>query len=118
MPFFFVYDKYSMTTESHLGVKQLSSTIVAVVAIMGAFWAIDSHYAAAADVHKLQQSIESQVRLIRQERIEDEIFKLDVKKEQRGKLTPEEAALYQRYTRRLQQTVIEQRLQDKAEQTK
>lgn len=95
------------TTEvtKYLTLKSVGSVITGVVAILGAFWALDNHYASAADVQTLQRSIETQVRALRQERIEDELFKLDTKKEvQGGKLSPEDAALRARYIRRLKMT--------------
>ena len=98
-----------------LTIKTLSSTMVAIVALLGGFWAIDSHYAAAADIVILQRSLETQVRSLRIERTEDELFKLDMKKQaQKGKLSPEDEALYQRYLRKLNDTNKEQRAADNA----
>lgn len=102
-----------MSIVESLTLKTASSTIGAVVAILGAFWAIDNHYASASDVGQLQRSLESQVRALRSERAEDELFKLDMKRQsQSGKLSPEDAALYQRYSRRLDQTEKEQTVTD------
>lgn len=102
-----------MSIVESLKLKTASSTIGAVVAILGAFWAIDNHYASASDVGQLQRSLESQVRSMRIERVEDELFKLDMKKQsQNGKLSPEDAALYQRYSRKLDQTETEQKAAD------
>jgi hypothetical protein len=93
----------------------LSSTVVSVVAILGGFWAIDSHYASAADVQVMQRSMETQIRSLKIERTEDEVFKLDMKKQaQKGKLSPEDEALYQRYLRKLNETNKEQRAADNA----
>lgn len=102
-----------MALAESLTLKTASSTIAAIAAILGAFWAIDNHYASAGDVGQLQRSLESQVRALRSERAEDELFKLDMKKQsQNGKLSPEDAALYQRYSRRLDQTEKEQTISD------
>ena len=93
----------------------LSSTVVSVVALLGGFWAIDSHYASAADVQVMQRSMETQIRSLKLERTEDEVFKLDMKKQaQKGKLSPEDEALYQRYLRKLNETNKEQRAADNA----
>ena len=93
----------------------LSSTVVSVVALLGGFWAIDNHYASAADVQVMQRSMETQIRSLKLERTEDEVFKLDMKKQaQKGKLSPEDEALYQRYLRKLNETNKEQRAADNA----
>ena len=95
--------------------KILSSIIVPTAAVLGALWAIDSHYASAADVLVMQRSIETQMRSLKVDRTEDELFKLDMKKQaQKGKLSPEDEALYQRYVRRLSDTSNEQRAADVA----
>jgi hypothetical protein len=91
-----------MTDTSSLYLKTASSLVTGVVAILGALWALDNHYASAADLRGLEQSIEKQVRILQQERVEDEMFKLDMKKQsQKGKLSPEDAALYERYSRKI-----------------
>lgn len=93
--------------------KILSSTVVPLAAVMGAFWAIDNHYASAADVQIMQRSLETQVRSLKIERTEDELFKLDMKKQaQHGRLSPEDEALYQRYLRKLSDANKEQRSAD------
>ena len=98
-----------------MDIKALGSTVGAVIAILGGVWGIDSHYASAADIVVLQRSLETQVRSLRIERTEDELFKLDMKKQaQKGKLTPEDEALYQRYLRKLSDTNKEQRAADLA----
>lgn len=99
-----------------LNIKNLSSTVGAVIAILGGVWAIDSHYASAADIGLLQRSMETQVRSLRIERTEDELFKLDMKKQaQNGKLSPEDEAMYQRYLRKLTDANKEQRASDNAQ---
>lgn len=113
-------------TSGPFSIKQISSTVVAIVAVMGAFWSIDNHYASAADVITMQRtietqvastqrSLETQVRSLKIERTEDELFKLDMKKQsQRGKLSPEDEAMYQRYLRKLTDANKEQRASDSA----
>jgi hypothetical protein len=98
-----------------LSFKNLSSTFAGVITILGGFWAIDSHYASAADVQVMQRSMETQIRSLKIERTEDEVFKLEMKKQaQKGKLSPEDEALYQRYLRKLNDTNREQRAADNA----
>ena len=102
-----------------LNIKNLSSTVGAVMAILGAFWAIDNHYASAADVQVMQRSMETQIRSLKIERTEDELFKLDMKKQaQKGKLSPEDEALYQRYLRKLNDANKEQQAADNTPQKK
>ena len=63
----------------------------------------------------MQRSMETQIRSLKLERTEDEVFKLDMKKQaQKGKLSPEDEALYQRYLRKLNETNKEQRAADNA----
>jgi len=94
---------------------KLGSTAAGAMAILGAFWAIDNHYASAADVQVMQRSMETQIRSLKIERTEDEVFKLEMKKQtQKGKLSPEDTALYQRYLRKLSDTNKEQRAADAA----
>ena len=53
--------------------------------------------------------MEFHVRQIRVERTEDDLLKLDMKKQvQGGKLDPIDQALYERYTRRLMETKREE----------
>lgn len=88
-----------------ISVKTLSQTVAGVVAILGSIWAIDTHYASAEDVNKVQQEVNVQIQQLRTEKIEDELFLLDMKKQQQGgKLNPLDAAMYERYTRRLQES--------------
>jgi hypothetical protein len=109
-----------MTTETNdeeiksptisISLKTVGSVISGLVAILGSIWALDSHYASAADVERLQRSVESHVRQLRQERAEDELLKLSVKKQvQNGKLDPVDAALYDRYSRRINDTQKEEK---------
>lgn len=94
---------------------KMGSTFAGVIAILGGFWAIDSHYASAADLQGMQRSMETQIRSLKIERTEDEVFKLEMKKQaQKGKLSPEDEALYQRYLRKLNETNKEQRAADNA----
>lgn len=85
-----------------ISVKTAGSVISGIVAILGSVWAIDNHYASAADVERLQRGMEQQVRQLRIERAEDEVLKLSVKKQvQNGKLDAIDSALLERYTRRI-----------------
>lgn len=109
-----------------INVKTITSVITGVVAVLGAVWAVDNHYASAADIEQVQRnvtvqvqtvqrSLETQVRSLRQERADDEIFKLQMKKEsQNGKLSPEDAAMLERFLRRSAETSKEQRAADNA----
>jgi hypothetical protein len=93
-----------------ISLKTVGSVISGIVAILGSIWALDSHYASAADVDRLQRGFESQVRQLRQERAEDELLKLSVKKQiQGGKLDPVDTALHERYTRRINDTQKEEK---------
>lgn len=99
-------------TPKHLviNLKTVGSIASAIVAILGAVWAIDSHYASAADVEKIQRSMSQQVNQLRIERTEDELFKLDVKKQtQGGKLEPIDQALHDRYVRRIKEVQMEEK---------
>lgn len=99
--------------------KVTSSGIVPIVAILGAFWALDNHYASAQEVSQMQRSMETQVRSLKIERAEDEVFKLDMKKQaQKGKLSPEDQAIHERYLRKLTDAQMEQRAADAVVKTK
>lgn len=83
--------------------KTIAASLGAVVAILGSIWAIDTHYASAADVAAIKQELGSQIQQMRTEKVEDQLFELDTKKAaQNGKLSPQDQALYDRYMRRLQ----------------
>lgn len=96
-----------------------------VLTILGGIWAINNHYASAADIEKVQKkmedhvvgvqrSLETQVRSLRQERADDEIFKLEMKKaSQKGRLSPEDSAMLERFLRRSAETNKEQRAADR-----
>ena len=122
----FLYPKINnnMTTKIEPSIPaslKISSQLIATVAIiLGGFWGIDQHYASAKDVEDLKQSLETQVRVLRQERTEDEISRLVAKKEtQNGKLSPEETAQYAKLIRRSLLTDLEQKASDaKAEKAK
>lgn len=102
-----------------ISLKLSSSLVAAIVAILGGIWAIDNHYASAKDLDELKQTLETQVRALRQERTEDEISRLIAKKEaQGGKLSPEETAQYARLLRRQQQTDMEQKVSDQKAEAK
>ena len=107
--------------------KLAVAAVPGIMTILGGVWAIDNHYASAADIQQVQQkmetqvvgvqrSLETQVRSLRQERADDEIFKLEMKKAaQKGKLSPEDSAMLERFLRRSAETNKEQRASDKAE---
>ena len=87
-----------------ISIKTVSSSIAGIVAILGSLWSLDTHYASAEDVNRVQEQVNTQIQQIRTEKIEDELFLLDVKKQANGgKLDPVDAAMYERYTRRLQE---------------
>lgn len=91
-----------MVLPESISIKTISSSLAGIVAILGSFWALDTHYASAEDVNRVQSQVNSQIQQIRQEKIEDELFLLDMKKQQQGgKLNPVDAAMYERYQRRL-----------------
>lgn len=101
--------------KSLFGLGHVATFAANVLGILGLFWAVDTHYASAADVQVMQRSMETQIRSLKLERTEDEVFKLDMKKQaQKGKLSPEDEALYQRYLRKLNETNKEQRAADNA----
>lgn len=83
--------------------KGIAASFGAVVAILGGIWAVDTHYASAADVTAIKQDLTLQIQQMRVEQVEDQLFELDTRKAaHNGKLTPEDQAMYDRYTRRLQ----------------
>ncbi len=84
--------------------KVAGSVITTVMVILGGLWGIDSHYASAADVKSIQRQFASQIVQSRTEALEDELFKLDAKKEAGMKLTPVEEAMHNRYLRRLKES--------------
>ena len=106
------------------GIWGAGKSIVALAAVLGAFWTIDSHYASAGDlvqlqnsveksVTQMQRSMETQVRTLRRERNEDELSKLDSKKiQQKGKLSVEDTLTRERYLRQIDETAKEQRSAD------
>ena len=84
--------------------KTGAATISAVAMLLGSVWAIDSHYASAADVEKIQKSVDSKITQFQQQHLENQVFLLDMKKQQQnGKLDPVDAAMAERYRRQLQQ---------------
>ena len=80
------------------------ATISAVAMLLGSVWAIDSHYASAADVEKIQRNVDSKITQFQQQQLENQLFLLDMKKQQQnGHLDPVDAAMAERYRRQLQQ---------------
>lgn len=93
------------TIKLPISIKTISSVFGAIVAILSGLWMLDNHYASAADVNKLERGFSSQINQLRQEKIEDELFSLEVKKQsQNGKLSPVDEAMYKRYSRRLEES--------------
>jgi hypothetical protein len=91
-----------------IDIKTIGSVLGSIVAVLTGVWALDSHYASAADVANLQRGFEEQIRYLRQEKVEDALFELDLKKQQQGgKLSPIDQALYERFSRRLHNTQVE-----------
>ena len=85
-----------------ISLKTIGSVVSALLAILAGIWALDNHYASAADVERIQRSLEQNVRQLRVERTEDELFKLDAKKQmQGGRLEPIDQAMHDRYVRRI-----------------
>lgn len=88
-----------------------SATVSAIIAILGAFWAINNHYATAADLQAVQQQIvdtrqgfSKQVTQMRINDLDDKVFALQLKQNQNnGKLDAIDAAMLQRYQRQEQQ---------------
>ena len=93
-----------MADEKSGFLKTGAATISAVAMLLGSVWAIDSHYASAADVEKIQKSVDSKITQFQQQHLENQVFLLDMKKQQQnGKLDPVDAAMAERYRRQLQQ---------------
>jgi hypothetical protein len=91
-------------------ISTVATTVSGIVAILGSIWALDTHYASAQDIVDIKQNISEtkqdfskQILQMRREKYEDELFALDIKKaRQKGKLSPDDAAVYERDNRRLQ----------------
>lgn len=93
-----------MADEKSGFLKTGAATISAVAMLLGSVWAIDSHYASAADVEKIQRSVDSKITQFQQQHLENQVFLLDMKKQQQnGVLDPVDAAMAERYRRQLQQ---------------
>ena len=93
-----------MADEKSGFLKTGAATISAVAMLLGSVWAIDSHYASAADVEKIQKSVDNKITQFQQQHLENQVFLLDMKKQQQnGQLDPVDAAMAERYRRQLQQ---------------
>lgn len=89
--------------------KTASATIGSIGAILGTLWALDSHYASAADLENIQKAFAQQIQQIRASDIDDKIFMLEIKKNtQQGQLDPVDAAMLDRYTRQQKTLQFEQ----------
>ncbi|HET8688794.1 MAG TPA: hypothetical protein VFM18_19430 [Methanosarcina sp.] len=83
-------------------VTTASAAITAVGTVLGAFWAIDSHYASAAELAAAKSEFAQQIVQMRADQLDDKVFELQVKQnQQRGKLSPQDAAMLERYKRKL-----------------
>lgn len=86
---------------TQVNLKTIGASLGAVVAILSSIWALNNHYASAEDVKSLRTEFGGQIEQLRQEKVDDELFRLDIKKQQQhGKLDPVDAAMYERYQRR------------------
>lgn len=93
-----------MDTEKKSLISKASATVSAVLLLLGGIWAVDDHYASAADVEKLQRNVETRITQYQQQQLENQLFILDLKKQQQnGKLDPLDSAMSERYRRQLQQ---------------
>lgn len=85
-------------------VKFAAAAISAVGALLGTVWAIDSHYATAADVSQIQRGVDDKITRFQSQHLENQLFLLDLRKQQAGgKQDPVDAAMTERYKRQLQQ---------------
>lgn len=86
-------------------IKTAASVIVGTAALLGAMWGIDSHYASAADVKGIKEGVSQQIQDFRTQQLEDQIFILELKKQQKedeGKrLEPIDEAMLNRYKSQL-----------------
>jgi hypothetical protein len=88
----------------HNPIKIASTAIMAVGALLATIWGIDSHYATAADVSKIERNLDDKLTRFQSQHLENQIFLLDLKKQQaQGKQDPIDAAMAERYKRQLQQ---------------
>lgn len=79
----------------------LISVIFALPTVIGAFLAVDARYAKAEDMKSVEQKIDSKWSEYRRGQLEDQIFILQMKKGQDGKLSPLDDALLDRYRNQL-----------------
>jgi hypothetical protein len=92
-----------MTVERN-PVKIATTAIMAVGALLATVWGIDSHYATAADVSKIERSLDDKLTRFQSQHLENQLFILDMKRQQaQGKQDPIDAAMAERYKRQLQQ---------------
>jgi len=83
--------------------KVAGAVASSAAAILSAIWAIDSHYASAADLQAVQQTLAQQIIQLRVNDLDDKIFMLVLKKNQQsGKLDPVDSAMFDRYSRQMQ----------------
>ena len=83
-------------------ITSAATAIGGIATILGALWAFDGHYASAADLQAVQQTFSKQLTQQRVDNLDDKIFELELKKnKQNGRLSPEDAAMLDRYHRRM-----------------
>lgn len=87
--------------------KAAGATISGIAAILGSIWALDNHYASAADITEFKTSVQAEIKQIkvdtslqtyqlRREMLRDKVDDLNIK-EDSGKLSPYEVRQRQRY---------------------
>ena len=104
----------------HTQLKYGAGIVAAIGTIGASFLALDSRYASAADVQKVEQNVQRQVQMVehgltsqmnqqRLQTLEDQIFLLETKKAaQKNKLSPVDQALHERTVRQLEQAQRQQ----------
>lgn len=98
--------------------KSIATGITAVTTILGGMWALDSHYASAAEVEHIQRGFSQQIMQMRADDIDDKIFMLQLKKNsQQGRLDPVDAAMLDRHERQLR-SIQNQQAKEAKSQTK
>ncbi len=98
-------------------IASASAAISTIIAILGALWALDSHYASAADLESTKATFTKELIQLRADQLDDKIFELQLKQnKQKGTLSPEDGAMLERYKRKLDEVHTEMKeAQEKAE---
>jgi len=96
-------------------IKASGAILSSIVAVLGAFWTFDSHYATAADMQNMDNKFTQQINQNRAEDLDDKIFILELKKnQQKGKLDALDGAMLERYKRKLDTINTQQKSQEVA----